>query len=121
MRENFFPPFRAVIERTAIGAVMPSYNEIDGVPNHANTWLLGEVLRGEWGFDGVISSDYNGDRQLVTLHHVAADDAEAARLALAAGVDSELPDGEAYRHPRRARSPPGPSTRRSIDRAVREC
>jgi beta-glucosidase len=96
LRENFFPPFRAIIERTAIAAVMPSYNEIDGVPNHSSTWLLGRILRGEWHFDGMVSSDYNGVDQLVTLHHVAADDAEAARLALAAGVDSELPDGQCY-------------------------
>ena len=54
LRENFFPPFRAVVERTAIGAVMPSYNEIDGVPSHANRWLLHDVLRGEWGFDGIV-------------------------------------------------------------------
>jgi beta-glucosidase len=96
LRENFFPPFRAVIERTSVGAVMPSYNEIDGIPNHSNVWLLGKVLRGEWGFDGVVSSDYNGVDQLASLHHVAADDAEAARLALAAGVDSELPEGQCY-------------------------
>jgi beta-glucosidase len=96
LRENFFPPFRAVIERTSIAAVMPSYNEIDGVPNHSNVWLLGKVLRGEWGFDGILSSDYNGIDQLVTLHHVAADDAEAARMALRAGVDSELPEGQCY-------------------------
>ena len=96
LRENFFPPFRAVIERTSIAAVMPSYNEIDGVPNHSNVWLLGKVLRGEWGFEGIVSSDYNGVDQLDLLHHVAADDAEAARLALAAGVDSELPEGQCY-------------------------
>jgi beta-glucosidase len=96
LRENFFPPFRAVIERTSVAAVMPSYNEIDGVPSHSNVWLLGKVLRGEWGFDGILSSDYNGVDQLVTLHHVAADDAEAARLALTAGVDSELPDGQCF-------------------------
>ena len=96
LRENFFVPFRAVIERTSVGAVMPSYNEIDGVPNHSNVWLLGKVLRGEWGFDGLISSDYNGVDELAGRHHVAADNAEAARLALTAGVDSELPEGEAY-------------------------
>ncbi|MBO0749587.1 MAG: glycoside hydrolase family 3 C-terminal domain-containing protein, partial [Porphyrobacter sp.] len=96
LRENFFPPFRAVIERTSVGAVMPSYNEIDGVPNHSNVWLLGKVLRGEWGFDGLVSSDYNGVDQLVSLHHVAGDDAEAARLALTAGVDNELPDGQCF-------------------------
>ncbi|GAB5348382.1 glycoside hydrolase family 3 N-terminal domain-containing protein [Alteriqipengyuania sp. 357] len=96
LRENFFPPFREVVRRTSIGAVMPSYNEIDGIPSHANTWLLGEVLRGEWGFDGVIVSDYGGVHELATLHHVARDLEDAAHQALLAGVDSELPDGMAY-------------------------
>lgn len=97
LRENFFPPFRAVVARTGISAVMPSYNEIDGVPSHANTWLLGDILRGEWGFKGAIVSDYGAIEELDTIHHVAADLPGAARLALAAGVDSALPDGLAYR------------------------
>ncbi|MBB3033678.1 glycoside hydrolase family 3 N-terminal domain-containing protein [Alteriqipengyuania lutimaris] len=96
LRENFFPPFREVVRRTSIGAVMPSYNEIDGIPSHANTWLLGQVLRREWGFDGVIVSDYGGVNELATLHHVATDLEDAAHQALLAGVDSELPDGMAY-------------------------
>ena len=96
LRETFFKPFREIVRRTSIGAVMPSYNEIDGIPSHANTWLLGEVLRGEWGFEGIISSDYTGVDEMVTVHRMAADDAEAARMALAAGVDSELPEGKAY-------------------------
>ncbi|WP_121115990.1 glycoside hydrolase family 3 N-terminal domain-containing protein [Croceibacterium ferulae] len=97
LREFFFPPFRAVVERTGLAAVMPSYNELDGVPSHANRWLLGDILRGEWGFDGAIVSDYGGVTELASIHHVAADKEGAARLALAAGVDSELPDGEAFR------------------------
>ena len=97
LHEAFFPPFRAVVERTKIAAVMPSYNEIDGVPSHANRWLLGETLRGDWGFDGVVVSDYGAVEELDRIHHVAADRPAAARLALAAGVDSELPDGVAYR------------------------
>ncbi|MEG3152270.1 glycoside hydrolase family 3 N-terminal domain-containing protein [Sphingomonas sp. ZT3P38] len=96
LRENFFPPFREVVERTAIGSVMPSYNEIDGVPSHASTWLLRDVLRGEWGFDGMVASDYGALEDLERIHHIAADRAETARLALAAGVDCELPDGLAY-------------------------
>ncbi|WP_370183129.1 glycoside hydrolase family 3 N-terminal domain-containing protein [Alteriqipengyuania sp.] len=96
LRENFFPPFREVVRRTSVGAVMPSYNEIDGIPSHANTWLLGKVLRGEWGFDGVIVSDYGGVHELATLHHVAKDLEDAAHQALLAGVDSELPEGMAY-------------------------
>lgn len=97
LRENFFPPFREVVERTAIGAVMPSYNEIDGVPSHANKWLLDAVLRKEWGFDGIVVSDYGAVTELETIHGVATDIRDAARQALAAGVDSELPDGQAYR------------------------
>lgn len=96
LREAFFPPFREVIRRTSVSAVMPSYNEIDGVPSHANSWLLGDILRGEWGFDGLVVSDYGGVHELATLHSVAVDEADAALQALAAGVDSELPDGQAY-------------------------
>jgi beta-glucosidase len=97
LRENFFPPFKKIVERTSIAAVMPSYNEIDGVPSHANTWLLQDVLRGEWGFEGIVASDYNAIEQLETLHHVTTDLEHSARQALAAGVDCELPNGDAYR------------------------
>ncbi len=96
LRQFFFPPFREVVRRTSVGAVMPSYNEIDGVPSHANAWLLGEVLRGEWGFDGIVASDYGGVHELATLHRVAVDEVDAALQALTAGVDSELPEGRAY-------------------------
>jgi beta-glucosidase len=97
LRSDFFPPFRAVVKRTGIAAVMPSYNEIDGVPSHANVWLLQKVLRGEWGFDGAIVSDYAAIPELAYFHHLAKDMDGAAHLALLAGVDSDLPDGVAYR------------------------
>jgi len=48
LRENFFPPFEEAVRRTKVRSLMASYNEIDGVPSHANSWLLGTVLRGEW-------------------------------------------------------------------------
>ncbi|WP_232476319.1 glycoside hydrolase family 3 N-terminal domain-containing protein [Flavisphingomonas formosensis] len=97
LRENFFPPFRAVVKRTGIAAVMPSYNEIDGVPSHMNQWLLRDILRGEWGFDGAVVSDYGAVPELDTIHHVQPDLRAAARAALRAGMDCELPDGLAYR------------------------
>ena len=97
LRESYFPPFRKVVEKTGVGAVMPSYNEIDGVPSHANTWLLGSILRGEWGFDGAVVSDYAAIPELDYFHHVAASKEGAAKLALEAGVDCDLPDGVAYR------------------------
>ncbi|MEY2854397.1 MAG: hypothetical protein RL030_1529, partial [Pseudomonadota bacterium] len=97
LRENFLPPFREVVRRTDISAVMPSYNEIDGIPSHANPWLLRDVLRGEWGFTGMVVSDYNAVEELATLHQVVPDLDSAARLALASGVDVELPDGLTFR------------------------
>jgi beta-glucosidase len=96
LREFFFPPFEQVIRRTGISAVMPSYNEIDGVPSHANVWLLDTVLRGEWGFKGVIVSDYYAIEDLVKLHHIAGSNEDAAMRALAAGVDCDLPSAGAY-------------------------
>jgi len=96
LRENFFPPFEEVVRQTNIRAVMPSYNEIDGIPSHANRWLLHDVLRGEWGFKGAVVSDYYGIEQLVNVHHVEPDAAAAAIRALHAGVDIDLPEGEAY-------------------------
>jgi beta-glucosidase len=77
-------------------SVMPSYNEIDGVPSHASAFLLQRVLRQEWGFRGHVASDYYGITDLQRVHHVAADKAEAARIALESGVDTELPDPDCY-------------------------
>ncbi|QJR15245.1 glycoside hydrolase family 3 N-terminal domain-containing protein [Usitatibacter palustris] len=98
LRESFFPPFREVVARTGISSVMPSYNEIDGVASHVNKWLIGDVLRGEWKFDGAVVSDYNAVEHLQSLHKVVPDLPEAAVRTLAAGVDSELPDGAAFRN-----------------------
>ncbi|HLT90859.1 MAG TPA: glycoside hydrolase family 3 N-terminal domain-containing protein [Woeseiaceae bacterium] len=118
LRENFFPPFRAVVERTDIQAVMPSYNEIDGVPSHVNRWLIHDVLREEWGFDGMVVSDYYAIEQLVDLHHVVSDYTAAAAAALRAGVDVDLPDGRAFAHLPAALDA-GLVTEADIDRAVR--
>jgi beta-glucosidase len=96
LREFFFPPFEQAISRTGVGAVMPSYNEIDGVPSHANAWLLDKVLRGEWRFEGAVVSDYYAIGDLMNVHHIAADIEQAARRALEAGVDIDLPSGTAY-------------------------
>jgi beta-glucosidase len=96
LREYFFPPFEQVVKRTNVGAVMASYNEIDGVPSHANTWLLGDVLRREWGFKGMVVSDYFAIAEMISRHKIAANDEEAALRALAAGVDSDLPNGASY-------------------------
>lgn len=96
LREVFLPPFEALVKEAHVAAVMPSYNEIDGVPAHAHTELLREVLRQEWGFDGLVVSDYQGIEQLVDVHHVVPDYPAAAEVALRAGVDLELPNPKTY-------------------------
>jgi len=90
IRENFLTAFRAAVVEAGVGSVMASYNEINGVPVHANQWLLRDVLRHEWGFQGVLISDGHGITLLHTLHHVASSKADAARKALATGMDFEL-------------------------------
>jgi beta-glucosidase len=97
IRETFLVPFQAAVQEAHVGSVMASYNEIDGIPSHINHWLLGKVLQQEWGFNGFITSDGDGLQMLVNTHHIAATKADAARLAIAAGVDYDLSDGSVYR------------------------
>ena len=91
VREYFLKPFETAVKEGHVQTVMASYNEIDGIPSHSNKHLLDDILRHEWGFDGLIVSDYFGITDLVTLHHVVATNEEAAKMALEAGVEIELP------------------------------
>jgi beta-glucosidase len=97
VREVFLPPFEAAVREAHVETVMASYNELDGVPSHANRWLLRDLLRGEWSFPGLVVSDYFGVAELERKHHVVADLPEAGRKALDAGVDLELPEAEGYK------------------------
>ena len=96
LRESYLYAFEAAIHEGRAGSVMASYNEIDGVPSHVNHWLLEKVLRQEWGFPGYVTSDGDGLQMLYLVHGVAADKNEAARKALAAGVDYDLSDGSVF-------------------------
>ena len=96
LREVFFPPFIKAVTLGNAQAVMPSYNEIDGIPSHANRWLLGDILRGELGFKGAVVSDYWGILDLARLHHVEPDAMMAGVRALGAGVDVDFPDGDSF-------------------------
>jgi len=103
LREVFLFTFREALSKGGAISVMASYNEIDGVPSHANRWLLRDVLRKEWGFKGYIVSDYYAiwelnDRPDTHGHFVAKDKKEAAALAVKAGVNIELPDPDCYLH-----------------------
>lgn len=102
LRDAFMYPFKEVIRRTNAGSLMPSYNEVDGVPSHANKWMLRDVLRGEMGFKGFVVSDYFAIRELADRrdlfgNHLGANAYEAAKLAIEAGVNIELPDIDCYR------------------------
>ena len=101
LRDVFLFPFKQAIEKANVLSVMASYNEIDGVPSHANKWLLKKVLREEWGFKGPVVSDYYAITELnckeeTVSHGVAADKNEAALLAVDTGVNIELPDFDCY-------------------------
>ena len=97
LRENLFPPFERAVKELPVQAVMASYNEIDGIPSHANKWLLEDVLRREWGYKGSVVSDYFAIKELNTRHKLYGTDmAAAGRRALDAGVDMELPDAEGW-------------------------
>lgn len=101
LREVFLSTFKQAIQKGGAISVMASYNEIDGVPSHANKWLLRDVLRKEWGFKGFVVSDYFAIRELnerpeLFGNHLAADGKEAAALAVKAGVNIELPDPDCY-------------------------
>ena len=118
LRENFFPPFERAVKELPVGAVMASYNEIDGVPSHANKWLLDDVLRKEWGFKGAVVSDYFAIRELMTRHKLFDNLKDAAVRAIDAGVDIETPDGEGFVHlPELVRT--GRVTQAQVDTAVR--
>lgn len=117
LREEFLAPFEDVLATTTAAAVMPSYNEIDGVPSHANAFLLDQVLRREWRFGGIVVGDYGGVGNLANRFRVAHDPGEAAALALAAGVDVDTPDARAFQAlPALVRS--GKVDSKLVDRAV---
>ncbi len=88
MYQFYLPPYKAAFEAGA-GSAMTSFNEIDGIPATANRWLLTDLLRQQWGFDGFVVTDMNAMAELET-HGIAEDYREAARLALAAGVDMDM-------------------------------
>jgi beta-glucosidase len=103
LRETFLSTFKACVQAAGAISVMASYNEIDGVPSHANKWLLRDVLRKEWSFKGFVVSDYYSIWELnyrpdTHGHFVAADKREACALSVKAGVNIELPEPDCYLH-----------------------
>ena len=92
LMDMILPPFETAIALGGARSVMNSYSDVDGVPAAADSWLLTDLLREEWGFTGTVVSDYWAVPFLATMHEVAADTGEAGVQALTAGIDVELPD-----------------------------
>jgi beta-glucosidase len=118
LTEVFLHPFEMAVAETKVRSVMNGYHEIDGVPCAANHQLINGLLRGRWGFDGIVVSDYFAVDQLATYHHLAADKLEAAATALAAGIDSELPSTDCFSSPLASAIERGDLDISVIDRAV---
>ncbi|MDT0158126.1 glycoside hydrolase family 3 N-terminal domain-containing protein [Microbacterium sp. ARD32] len=114
----FLPPFEMAIRDGDVRSVMNSYAEIDGVPVASDPALLTGILRERLGFDGVVVADYFAVAFLEVMHAVAADRGEAAELALTAGIDVELPSGDAYLEPLLRRVRDGVFDEAYLDRAV---
>jgi len=96
LREVFARPFLAAIQEAGLASVMNAYNDVDGLPCGGSREILEDLLRGELGFEGVVVADYFTTLLLITSHRVAADKAAAARMALEAGLDVELPALDCY-------------------------
>jgi len=96
LREVFARPFAAAIQEAGLASVMNAYSEVDGLPCGASPEILDDLLRGELGFQGTVVADYFTTALLIASHRVAGDKAQAARLALEAGLDVELPALDCY-------------------------
>jgi beta-glucosidase len=114
----FLMPFQAVIQVSAIGSMMNAYSELDGVVVAASRAIMTDLLRNELGFDGLVVSDYDAIRVLHKYHRVASDQAQAASLALHAGIDVELPLTEYYGAPLLQAVETGLISESSVDTAV---
>ncbi|MHA6720308.1 beta-glucosidase BglX [Sphingomonas sp. RS6] len=91
LREIYLPPFKAALDAGVL-SFMASFNEISGIPSTGNPWLMRHLLRGEWGFEGIVVSDYTGDMEMIA-HGFAADARDAAKIAFLAGVDMSMTSG----------------------------
>ena len=125
-REIFLYPFKQAVERGKAMSVMPSYGEYDGIPTHTNEYLLRDVLRKQWGFKGIVVSDYfaidilgKGWIWEFNRHQVAEDSVQAAQMAMTAGVNIEMIHTHAY-YAIKDLVKSGKLSEKILDNAVRE-
>ena len=119
LRDVYLRPFEAAVRDAGLASVMNAYQELDGIPCAANRWLLTDLLRGEWGFDGTVVSDYFAIKQLDDYHGVVGSWEDAAVTALTSGIDVELPMTECYGDVLRSAIERGAIAMTDVDEAVR--
>ena len=119
MREVYFPAFEAAVKDGGALSIMAAYNSYDGVPCSCNPWLLTDVLRGEWGFEGIVVSDYGSVVHVLEKHAVAKDKTDVSRLTIEAGLDVELPATDCYGAPLLEGIEKGLVSKEAVDSAVR--
>lgn len=115
MFNEYFPPYKAAVE-AGVGTVMTSFNTVDGIPATGNKWLLEDVLRRQWGFDGMVVTDYNSIGEMAV--HGVADLKEAGVLAMNAGTDMDMVSGSFF-HPMEEALSEGSVSEARIDEACR--
>ncbi len=118
LREVFLMPFEGAIREAGLACIMNAYSELDGEVVAASRAIMTDLLRGEVGFDGLVVSDYRAIQMLYDFHHVACDRAQAAHLALNAGIDVELPTTNCYGAPLREAVQAGEIPQALVDTAV---
>jgi beta-glucosidase-like glycosyl hydrolase len=119
LMDMILPTFETAIAVGGARSVMNAYCDVDGVPVGTDSWLLTDLLRGEWGFTGTVVSDYHAVGYLAMMHRVAADTDQAGVQALTAGIDVELPDTNGFGQHLAERVRSGELAESTVDRAVR--
>lgn len=118
LRETYLLPFETAVKEANLQSIMNAYNDLDGVPCAASKELLDNILRQEWGFDGLVVSDYFAIDQIEKTHLLSQNKAESARIALEAGIDVELPSTDCYGEPLFAAVQEGQIDEALVDRSV---
>jgi len=119
MREVFLLPFERAIREAGAKSVMNGYHELDSVPCGASKWLLTQVLRNEWEFDGIVVSDYFAIDMLKEYHRLVPTSSDAAKSALEAGLDVELPFTRCYEEPLKRYVEEGKITTYVLERSLK--
>ncbi|MGN0229430.1 MAG: glycoside hydrolase family 3 N-terminal domain-containing protein [Muribaculaceae bacterium] len=96
LRESHFVPYEYAVRQCCALGIMTAYNAVDGVPCAINKWLMQDILRDEWGFQGIVVSDWSSVPHLKNFHHCIDSLQQGAVLALRAGMDIDLPHGESF-------------------------